>query len=162
VSAPSTIGASDPEVRIEPIHAVAGIDPHKNTATIAIIDLQGGRRGHSSFAVTPDGVIEMLEFLTDEEVVIDRIGVEGSGGLGHAVVVALVAAGYDIQHRVSVRSMVRNRAGRLVLRRGRRATEQAPTGSGRQPQCELRPAYHPCHPGPLSPSSQAIHRSPSR
>jgi len=114
VSALSTIGASDPEVPIEPIHAVAGIDPHKNTATISIIDLQGGRRGHGSFAVTPDGVIEMLEFLTDEEVVIDRIGVEGSGGLGHAVVVALVAAGYDVRevqpNRTAERRKRRRRA----------------------------------------------------
>jgi transposase len=114
VSAPSTTGASNPEVCIEPIHAVAGIDPHKNTATVAIVDVRGGKRAHGSFAVTPDGVIEMLELLIDEEVVIDRIGVEGSGGLGHAVVVALVEAGYDVRevqpNRTAERRKRRRRA----------------------------------------------------
>jgi transposase len=93
---------------------VAGIDPHKNTATIAVVDLQGGVRGRGSFPVTPDGVVEMLGFLTDEELVVDRIGVEGSGGLGRALVVALVAAGYDVRevqpNRTAERRKRRRRA----------------------------------------------------
>lgn len=97
--------ASDIDVE----HAVAGIDPHKHTATIAVIDSRGGLRRTASFPITPDGVGDLLGFLSDTALVIDRIGVEGSGGLGRAVVTALGAAGYDVREVQANRTAERRR-----------------------------------------------------
>jgi transposase len=101
------------------MHAVAGIDPHKHTATIAVVDSRGGLRDHLSFPVTSGGIEALLGFLTDTELVIDRVGVEGSGGLGSSVVMALVAAGYD------VREVQANRTAERRRRRSRAKTDTA-------------------------------------
>ncbi|WP_165978052.1 IS110 family transposase [Actinomadura darangshiensis] len=94
---------------MKPTHAVAGIDPHKHTATIAILDLRGGLHETASFAITPDGLGELLTFLTETELVIDRIGVEGSGALGRPLVVALTAVGYDVREVQANRTAERRR-----------------------------------------------------
>ena len=43
------------------MHGVAGIDPHKNTATVAVIDSCGGRRGSQSFRIDEAGIGELFE-----------------------------------------------------------------------------------------------------
>jgi transposase len=78
-------------------HGVAGIDPHKHTATIAVLDHRGGVLDCRSFAISSDGITELLAFLLATEVTFDRIGVEGSGFLGRPLVLALSAAGYDVR-----------------------------------------------------------------
>lgn len=78
-------------------HGVAGIDPHKNTATIAVLDHRGGVVDNKSFPITEDGIDELLTFLLGVELTIDRIGIEGSGFLGRPLVLALAAAGYDVR-----------------------------------------------------------------
>lgn len=90
-------------------HAVAGIDPHKHTATIAIVDSRGGVRQSASFPVTPQGITELVGLLSDSELVIDRIGVEGSAGLGRPLVLALSAAGYDVREVQANRTAERRR-----------------------------------------------------
>ena len=75
------------------MHGVAGIDPHKNTATVAVIDRCGGRRGSQSFRIDEAGIGELLSFLVDSELIIDRVGIEGSASLGRPLVLALAAAG---------------------------------------------------------------------
>ena len=77
------------------MHGVAGIDPHKKTATVAVIDSCGGRRGCQSFPIDEAGIEELLSFLVDSELIIDRVGIEGSAFLGRPLVLALAAAGYD-------------------------------------------------------------------
>ncbi|MEV0407277.1 transposase, partial [Actinoallomurus sp. NPDC050550] len=94
---------------MKPTHAVAGIDPHKHTATIAILDLRGRVQETASFPVTPDGMRELLALLMDTELVLDRIGVEGSGALGRPLVVALTAAGYDVREVQANRTAERRR-----------------------------------------------------
>ena len=44
-------------------HGVAGIDPHKNSATIAVLDRRGGVVGSESFPITEEGIDELLTFL---------------------------------------------------------------------------------------------------
>lgn len=78
-------------------HAVAGIDPHKHSATVAVVNLVGVVVARLSFTVTRAGIEELLGLLRDTGLVLDRIGVEGSGGLGRPVVLALAAAGYDVR-----------------------------------------------------------------
>ena len=92
-------------------HGVAGIDPHKNTATVAVIDSCGGRRGCRSFAIDEAGIDELLSFLVDSELIIDRVGIEGSAFLGRPLVLALAAAGYDTREV---------QANRMAERRSRR------------------------------------------
>jgi len=92
-------------------HGVAGIDPHKSTATVAVVDNCGGRRGCRSFAIDEAGIEELLTFLIDSELVLDRIGIEGSAFLGRPLVLALAAAGYDTREV---------QANRTAERRGRR------------------------------------------
>lgn len=95
-------------------HGVAGIDPHKHTATIAVLDHRGGVLDSRSFAISSDGITELLAFLLDTEVSFDRIGVEGSGFLGRSLVLALSAAGYDVRevqaNRTAERRKQRRRA----------------------------------------------------
>ena len=78
-------------------HAVAGIDPHKHTATVAVVDVLGVLVVSLSFAVTESGIAELLSLLRSTSLSIDRVGVEGSGGLGRPVMLALAAAGYDVR-----------------------------------------------------------------
>ena len=98
-------------------HGVAGIDPHKNTATVAVIDSCGGRRGCHSFAIDEAGIGELLAFLVDSELIIDRVGVEGSAFLGRPLVLALTAAGYD------TREVQANRTAERRSRRRRAKTD---------------------------------------
>ena len=78
-------------------HAVAGIDPHKRTATVAVVDVLGAVVTSLSFAVSKSGIAELLALLRSTSLSIDRVGVEGSGGLGRPVMLALAAAGYDVR-----------------------------------------------------------------
>ena len=98
-------------------HGVAGIDPHKNSATIAVLDQRGGVVGSESFPITEEGIDRLLTFLLGIELTIDRIGVEGSGFLGRPLVLALTAAGYD------VREVQANRTAERRKRRRRAKTD---------------------------------------
>ncbi|UQA92135.1 IS110 family RNA-guided transposase [Streptomyces halobius] len=99
---------------MEARHGVAGIDPHKHSATISLVDRRGEAGEAASFAVTPDGITELLGFLSDSELVIDRIGIEGSSSLGQPLALALAAAGYDVRevqpNRTAERRRCRRRA----------------------------------------------------
>jgi transposase len=98
-------------------HGVAGIDPHKNTATIAVLDHRGGLVDNKSFAITEQGIDELLTFLLSVELIVSRIGIEGSGFLGRPLVLALAAAGYD------VREVQANRTAERRKRRRRAKTD---------------------------------------
>lgn len=90
-------------------HGVAGIDPHKNSATVAVLDHRGGVVGNESFPITEDGIDQLLTFLLGIELTIDRIGVEGSGFLGRPLVLALAAAGYDVHEVQATRTAERRK-----------------------------------------------------
>jgi Transposase len=79
------------------IDGVAGIDAHKHTFTVAVLDGRGGRCGIGSFPTSSDGLTDMLALLDSFGFAIRRIGVEGSAGLGRHITQALVAAGYDVR-----------------------------------------------------------------
>lgn len=102
---------------LEQQHGVAGIDPHKHTATIAVLDHRGGLHGGRSFPITEDGIAELLAFLRDSELAIDRVGIEGSAFLGRPLTLALGAAGYD------VREVQANRTAERRKRRRRAKTD---------------------------------------
>jgi transposase len=62
-----------------------------------------------SFTVTQAGLGELLGLLRDTGLVLDRIGVEGSGGLGRPVMLALAAAGYDVREVPASRTAERRK-----------------------------------------------------
>lgn len=99
---------------MEQEHGVAGIDPHKHTATIAVLDQRGGMHGCESFATSESGIENLLAFLLDSELVIDRIGVEGSAFLGRPLVLALTAAGYNVREVQANRTAERRSRRRRV------------------------------------------------
>jgi transposase len=88
---------------------VAGIDPHKHSATVAVVSLVGAVVARLSFTVTQAGIEELLDLLRDTGLVLDRIGVEGSGGLGRPVMLALAAAGYDVREVPASRTAERRK-----------------------------------------------------
>ena len=88
---------------------MAGIDPHKHSATVAVVSVAGVVLARLSFAVTRAGIEELLEMLRNTGLVLDRIGVEGSGGLGRPVVLALAAAGYDVREVPASRTAERRK-----------------------------------------------------
>lgn len=96
-------------MKLEARHGFGGIDPHKYSATLAVVNSHGHLVEVASFPVTPAGIEELLEFLTDTELVIDRIGVEGSAALGQPLTVALAAAGYDVREVQPNRTAERRR-----------------------------------------------------
>jgi len=76
---------------------VAGIDPHKDTFTVAVLDERGGLEGVASFPTSDQGLAAALAWLGDVEFSLDRVGVEGSAWLGNHVATLLAGAGYDVR-----------------------------------------------------------------
>jgi transposase len=92
--------------------AVGGIDPHKNSITVGLVDGLGANIAVMSFANTEDGLRQTLQWLADQPVEIVRIGIEGSAGHGRHVAKRLAAAGYDTREVPTRRTAERRRARR--------------------------------------------------
>ena len=92
--------------------AVGGIDPHKNSITVGLVDGFGANVAVMSFANTDDGLRQTLQWLADQPVEIVRIGIEGSAGHGRHVAERLAAAGYDTREVPTRRTAERRRARR--------------------------------------------------
>jgi transposase len=88
---------------------VAGIDPHKRTFTVAVLDERGGLHGVASFATSDQGLAAALAWLDAVEFELDRVGVEGSSWLGSQVATFLAAAGYDVREVQASRTAERRR-----------------------------------------------------
>jgi transposase len=88
---------------------VAGIDPHKHSFTIGVVDGRGGRRGIAAFDMTDTGFGELLDWLRDLDIEIGRVGVEGSNGLGRQLCAFLVGSGFDVREVQSNRTAERRR-----------------------------------------------------
>jgi transposase len=88
---------------------VAGIDPHKHSFTVGVVDGRGGRRDVVAFDMTAAGFAELLVWLEDLEVELGRVGVEGSNGLGRQLCGFLTAAGFDVREVQSNRTAERRR-----------------------------------------------------
>ena len=72
---------------------VAGVDPHQDTFTVAVIDVNGSELTHETFDNRSGGYRAAIELLTAHGV--EHVGVEGSASWGSHVAVASVAAGFD-------------------------------------------------------------------
>jgi transposase len=66
----------------------AGIDTHKDTLAVAVIDDAGRQVAGAQLPNTQPGFVRLVELL--ECWPVRRVGIEGSGGFGRAIAVHLV------------------------------------------------------------------------
>lgn len=71
-----------------------GIDSHKDTLAAASIDAQGRPLGSQTFANEAGGFVRLIDWARAVEP--ERIGIEGSGGLGRQAALALQAAAFAV------------------------------------------------------------------
>lgn len=89
---------------------IAGIDPHRDTFTMAIITAAGVEVVGECFDNTASGYCDLIELLAERHV--EQVGVEGSGSWGSHVAAALVSAGFDTREVPPQRSAAQRRARR--------------------------------------------------
>jgi transposase len=89
-----------------------GIDAHKRSVTVAVVDGTGMEIISGSFESSSDGVEQVLGWLTAMPEPVTRIGVEGSCGHGRHLTERLVAAGYDVREVPPRRTAERRRSRR--------------------------------------------------
>lgn len=78
-----------------PNHLVAGIDTHKHTHHVAIIDHLGRPITDRQFDTTPAGYNEIVNYLHTAGT-ISAVGVEGTGSYGAGISRVLVTAGFEV------------------------------------------------------------------
>ncbi len=78
-----------------PGQLVAGIDTHKNTHHVAVLDHLGRRTADSQFPATGRGYRQIIDFFHAHGQV-DRVGVEGTGSYGAGITRELAAAGFTV------------------------------------------------------------------
>src|SRR3954467_13414425 len=85
------VGASRAESTKRGVGVLAGIDTHKDTLAVAVIDLAGRPVIVTELANTEAG-FDALEHLVKEHAV-HRVGIEGSGNYGRGAAIRLVLTG---------------------------------------------------------------------
>ncbi|MDM7491701.1 IS110 family transposase [Rhodococcus sp. CSLK01-03] len=73
----------------------AGIDTHKHTHHVALVDALGRRRGDREFPTTATGHRQLLAWITGGGTVA-RVGIEGTGSYGASVATTLRTAGLEV------------------------------------------------------------------
>ena len=66
---------------------IAGIDTHKDTLAVAVVDDTGRLVGGGDVPNTERGFAQLVDMFTSHQV--QRVGIEGSGSFGRAVAVHL-------------------------------------------------------------------------
>jgi transposase len=109
-------------------HQFVGVDAHKRSVTVAVVDAVGGELAAASFANSSHGVEEVAVWLHAAAPAVLRIGVEGSSGHGRHLAQRLVAAGYDVREVPPRRTAERRRARRAPKDRPPRQLRDRPCG----------------------------------
>jgi transposase len=91
---------------------VAGIDPHQDTFTVAVVDSNGVEITHDTFSNSATGYLTAIELLNTHRV--ERVAVEGSASWGSHVAIAVAGAGFDAREVPPQRSAQQRRARRLA------------------------------------------------
>jgi transposase len=74
------------------VQVVGGVDTHAEMHLAGVIDLVGRELGHAAFPTTPEGYVELLEWLGQHGGLV-LVGVEGTGMYGAGLTRVLQAAG---------------------------------------------------------------------
>src|SRR5215213_9631793 len=91
---------------------VAGIDPHRSSFTVGVVDINGVELAHASYDNTGSGYVAAIELLSSHDV--RQVGVEGSASWGSHVAIAVVAAGFDAREVPPQGAAQQRRARRLA------------------------------------------------
>lgn len=75
---------------------IVGIDVHKHTHAVALIDEHGGLIGALKIANSPKGYRQLIDWLVDRQAAAAVIGVESPGSYGRCLVAALAGAGFEV------------------------------------------------------------------
>jgi transposase len=75
---------------------IVGIDVHKHTHAVALIDERGGLIDALSIANSPQGYRQLIDWLVDQHAADAVIGVESPGSYGRCLVAALAGAGFEV------------------------------------------------------------------
>ena len=75
---------------------IVGIDVHKHTHAAALIDERGGLIATLTFANSPEGYRQLIDWLVDRGAAGAVIGVESPGSYGRCLVAALAGAGFEV------------------------------------------------------------------
>lgn len=89
----------------------AGVDAHKRSLTVAVVDSFGAAVDTASFDNSTVGLAQVLGWLTEIGAVV-RVGVEGSAGHGRHLAQRLVSAGHDVREVPPRRTAERRRSRR--------------------------------------------------
>jgi transposase len=88
-----------------------GVDPHRSVFTASVLDERGRNLGHEHFSNTRAGHAAALAWAQGLGT-IDRVGIEGAGGLGRPLAEYLVDHGVDVRdvppHKTSLRQRGRH------------------------------------------------------
>ena len=97
----------------------AGIDTHKDTLAVAVIDNNGRLLAGRDVANTEQGFVQLVALLETHRV--ERVGIEGSGNFGRAVAVHLALVGETAQEMgiVEVPTLMTSRERRGQLGKGK-------------------------------------------
>jgi transposase len=87
-----------------------GIDPHRDSCTIGIVDEHGIEIAVAVFDNSGAGHAAAIDFLTSHNV--DQVAIEGSASWGRHIALAVVAAGFDAREVPPQRTSSRRRARR--------------------------------------------------
>ena len=88
---------------------IGGVDAHKHSLTVALVEPAGGEVAVASFANTEAGLAEVVVWLAEQPATLVRIGVEGSAGHGRHLAAVLLVAGYDVREVPARRTAQRRR-----------------------------------------------------
>jgi transposase len=75
---------------------IVGIDVHKHTHAVALIDDRGGEIATLIIPNTPKGYRSLIDWLVDQDAATAVIGVESPGSYGRCLVTALAGAGFEV------------------------------------------------------------------
>ena len=92
----TSIAEQGMDVGAQDIAVVGGIDSHRDTIQVAVIDSLGRQLADRQFATTPAGYRAALDWLNGHGVVL-AVGVEGTSSYGVGVTAALRAAGVVVR-----------------------------------------------------------------
>jgi len=88
---------------------IAGVDPHKRTLTVGVVDGVGVEVAVASFANDGEGIAATIDWLDQFDVPVGRVGIEGSAGHGLNLARALDGAGHDVREVPARRTAQRRR-----------------------------------------------------
>ena len=75
---------------------IVGIDVHKHSHAVALIDDRGGQLAAITVANSPKGYRRLIDWLVDHDAADAVIGVESPGSYGRCLVAALGGAGFEV------------------------------------------------------------------